>query len=419
MSNKLFFILLFSFLSLAAWSQTGSYLIDSISVQGNKRSRTDLILNELTFQSGDQVSLKEIETSLQFVKDLEFFSAVNYELQEKADSSRTLAINVRDKWTLFPILYFTGTNNSSYFMVGAMDWNFLGRGIFLQASYGLKFQDGLEPQHTFDVESIYRRIAGTPWGLSSKVSSNANAGYVFKDKMKQGTYTHRSKNLSTGLEYNYRNRIIPRIQAGYYHDHFSSYQADDALDVSTNLHRQLRYTLGINIDYLSMVDHRYRGFMASISYTFHQAFDHASFYKLESHTQYHALSENQRFFAIAQAQLSLSNAPVLLYNPTFEKVLRGSTGRNYFYPRIVGGNLEVGISPLSKKWLCLDMVLVADMAKGWNSSSGFSGDIWRYRYGAGLRFSWPGLKGGLISYDLVANEYGQLESHFGMIRFIQ
>ena len=399
-----------------AHSQSYSVVIDSISIQGNKRSSSELILNELTFAAGEEVNQEEIETSIQFIKDREFFSEVRWELQDHQDSSKILSIQVRDKWTLYPILYYSGTNESSHFMLGVMDWNFLGRGIFMMTSYSMKFQQGLDPQHAFNLEGQYKRIGGSRWGPSLNVSSNANANYILRNNMESSSYTQRSNLVSMGVDYNYNNRIIPRLTIAYCGDRFDTFLSESEEQQAE--YQQLRFEAGVDFDYLSVVDHRYKGIMAGIGYTFNHDLKLPSFSGFQGVVQAHTLSKNRRLYSVFQGQVRFSNASMMLYNPTFEGMLRGSTGKSYFYSHVAGANLELGITPVRKKWLTLDLVMVGDLARGWNTSDNFREEPWRYRYGAGVRISSPLLQGLMLCVDLVRNEYNQLEAQFGMMRFI-
>ena len=51
--------------SLNVWSQNPNYaVIDGITVEGNKRTKTKVILRELGFQTGDTVLLSELPDAL-------------------------------------------------------------------------------------------------------------------------------------------------------------------------------------------------------------------------------------------------------------------------------------------------------------------------------------------------------------------
>jgi len=416
--KKSVLMLLSLFMVVSTWSQTISWKIDSISIKGNKRSKTDLILNELTFVPGDVVDTTEVEQSIQFIRNRELFSQVEWNLVELSDTSTILDIEVRDKWTLYPILYFSGTGTSAQYRAGVMDWNFLGRGIYFLASYGLKTEDGLKPKHIFELEADYQRIGGSRWGIDFGAYSKASTGYILQDNLETGSYESNSHQLNLGMSYNHKNLIIPNFSLGYQEDLLSDITNENLQKSTWSRHRLFKVTTGIKLDLLQVVDHRNKGVSASFEYSIYRDLSRSTYSDLKATVQLHALSRNGLFFAILQGKTNLSNASELLYKPTFESFLRGSTGKAYFYNHIVGGNLELGITPIQKKWLTLDLVLVTDLGYGWNRFSENNPEPFRYRYGSGIRFSWPSMKGMLLSVDVVKNEYGQFETLFGAVRFL-
>ncbi|GAG26500.1 unnamed protein product, partial [marine sediment metagenome] len=124
--SALILLLIFAFTGFSINAQVETYRIDSISILGNKRTRSNLILSELTFKVGQDVTQEEIEQSIQFLRNRDHFSSVGWEITELPDSSIILVITVKDKWSLYPIVYYSGTEESSDILFGAIDLNFLG-----------------------------------------------------------------------------------------------------------------------------------------------------------------------------------------------------------------------------------------------------------------------------------------------------
>ena len=85
---------------------------------------------------------------------------------------------------------------------------------------------------------------------------------------------------------------------------------------------------------------------------------------------------------------------------------------------VYGFNLEAGVTPVRKKWLTMDLVCILDAGQGGKSFNTIFRETFRYRAGGGVRFSWPGFQELFLTFDLVVNEYDQLETFFGLEKFL-
>jgi outer membrane protein assembly factor BamA len=89
-------------------------IADSISVikiivQGNKRTKPQIILRELSIHRGDLLAKKDISAELKLSKQQLMNTAlfVDVELVPiQTDTTLELQVNVKERWYLFPLLYF-------------------------------------------------------------------------------------------------------------------------------------------------------------------------------------------------------------------------------------------------------------------------------------------------------------------------
>ncbi|MCX6207094.1 MAG: hypothetical protein NTZ19_12680 [Bacteroidetes bacterium] len=86
-----------------------SLTISTITVNGNKRTKGQIILRELSFFSGDFLSRKDlnekIKLSKQQLMNTSLFVDVDLVPIQK-DNTVEIQVNVKERWYLFPLLYF-------------------------------------------------------------------------------------------------------------------------------------------------------------------------------------------------------------------------------------------------------------------------------------------------------------------------
>ena len=94
--------LLFNFASLSCWAG----MVDRIVVEGNLKTRDEIILQEMYIKPGDQLSDEKIKRSQQAIMDLGLFRKVNIEV-EGEDNKHQLNVIVKEKkhdWYILPRL---------------------------------------------------------------------------------------------------------------------------------------------------------------------------------------------------------------------------------------------------------------------------------------------------------------------------
>lgn len=86
-----------------------SLTISKISVQGNKRTKAQIILRELSFFRGDYMAKKDLAAELKLSKQQLMNTSLFVDVDlvpMLTDSTAEIQVNVKERWYLFPLLYF-------------------------------------------------------------------------------------------------------------------------------------------------------------------------------------------------------------------------------------------------------------------------------------------------------------------------
>lgn len=171
-------------------SDSITYNILHIETAGNFKTKEYIILRELLFTSGDEVSLKELFFAQKRVLNLFLFNRVIFDLIGE-DNDATLLITVAEMWYVFP-LPILHLNERSWRKIsyGAelLYYNFLGRDIVLN----LRASFGYNPEMSFSYFN--------PWfGGDLRLMTNFS---VFKSHVKSLNLEHQHvEDRRTGINW--------------------------------------------------------------------------------------------------------------------------------------------------------------------------------------------------------------------------
>ncbi len=118
-----------------ALSQAGGKLIVDILIQGNHKTKNEVIERELDFAIGDTFAEKKVLNSLRKLRNLRIFEDVTIRVFEKNSNVVEVHIIVSDRWTVIPIAKLGGGGGANFYVIGAFDVNSFGRYIELGAQY--------------------------------------------------------------------------------------------------------------------------------------------------------------------------------------------------------------------------------------------------------------------------------------------
>ncbi len=147
-------------------------VIDSISIERNWLTWDAIILNELTFKTGDSVTRGQIDTSITKIWNINNFADVKYAIHIMPDGKTHLEITALDALKLKPILSLNFNPDEYYIGLGAEDANFIGSNILLKVKAGFR-----STGNDWDFK------VGVPRQLLYK-NSTLDFGYIFGNEVK-------------------------------------------------------------------------------------------------------------------------------------------------------------------------------------------------------------------------------------------
>ncbi len=171
-------------------------MIHEITIEGNKRTRDQIILRELTFLSGDTIPaddlMNQLEVSRNHVMNTGLFHEVVMNIDQWRHDSVSISITVKERWYTLPLpaanLYDRSFNvwwvehhhDSRYLQAGIRFYqkNLTGRNDQLQATalfgyqrrlelnYGLPYFDFVQ-KHGFSASTSYTQSRSFAYGIDS------------------------------------------------------------------------------------------------------------------------------------------------------------------------------------------------------------------------------------------------------------
>jgi len=143
-----------------AFSSDSSLIVSNISILGNKKTRPNIILRELTFQEGDTLLSSDLEKhtsrSRENILNTSLFNFVTINILNNSDDKLDVLINVEERWYFWPALIFKYEDRNFSAWLKAKDltktkygfsiekFNFLGRKQNLRISFLFGYAKQLE-----------------------------------------------------------------------------------------------------------------------------------------------------------------------------------------------------------------------------------------------------------------------------------
>ena len=112
-----------------------SPFVDEIKIVGLKKTKESVVLRELLFKQGDELTTAELLESIQRLKNLRIFSKVLPFIKLKKNNHVELTIEIEEKWTTIPFFNISSGGDTFYAYAGAYDINTFGRYIETGAQY--------------------------------------------------------------------------------------------------------------------------------------------------------------------------------------------------------------------------------------------------------------------------------------------
>lgn len=199
--------------AIAAESPAG--VIRRIEVTGLKRTKPQVVLQYLDIREGDAAAKVDTEELRVYLERLRIFSKVNVSLVEgtggPCKQDCTLSIEVKEKWSLFPIPVYVKYRDTEIGGAFLVESNFLGENKGLAAGALLSNRGWQALLGYTDPHIGYSRISTTMRYLTGRVFiEDANpAGQILR------SYSLMRHDFQSATGYNWRSGFFAGILAGY------------------------------------------------------------------------------------------------------------------------------------------------------------------------------------------------------------
>ena len=381
------------------------YHIDAIVVDGLFLTKPNVVTRELEFGEGEVVTRRQIEQSVQRLRNLGIFRIAEYELldrriplpdgtlPEAEQDRRILLITVDERWTLIPFGTFASSGGTLSLTTGLYDINFLGRYIQL----GGQFQH-FAGTNSFafwwaDPRFIGRRVSV---GASIAQTNRINVFYG-RDRRIEGAHLLRRRSVAASMSYEWHRWLSTGVGLSFADDVFSVDLLSDEL-----AQRELRRGLPERTDALSAsaslrfgkidansflrkgaavgigIRGAAKGFGASYGYV-----DNTM-----SFTSYLMLPLRSNFAFRAAAGTTTVKRPEYEFFVGGLGVLRGFLHRRFRGTRYWYSNAELRVPSIDTRWLVLQHIGFLDTAAV-GDTVGELGTIDGMSTGVGLRILSP------------------------------
>lgn len=249
--------ILLMLLSVAAFAQQQDdcFVVSKINVTGNKTTKLSTVNRELLFHEGDTICSDEvIKESRENLLNCTLFNFVDFYWEDNADGTKTLTINVLERWYLWPIPYlaYADRNLRSWYEADNIARLSYGFDLVYYNLWGLKHEldltiiGGYNQNYglSYDIPYLTKRQR---LGIKTSVgfTRNREVAYITEDdKVKyfkgEDEYAHESFYASVMpyyrfgcrnkafLQLNYNNRLfndsLPMLNADFFNPKGTRFQ---------------------------------------------------------------------------------------------------------------------------------------------------------------------------------------------------
>ena len=184
------------FLSAQVLFEEESVRIGNITVQGNIKTKPEIIVRELEFKTGDLVQKDQLELARKRIENLNLFNRVIFNFEDIGEQ-KDLNIVVWERWYLYPTpIFFINEHdwNKLSYGLGVFHANFRGRGENLWFAGWFGYNPGLNFSYSNRWFGGRHRLYSNFSLRSQKVESKT---LIFPDQKEY----HRSVSLLFGKKY--------------------------------------------------------------------------------------------------------------------------------------------------------------------------------------------------------------------------
>ena len=151
---------LFLFLIFAVAPVFAQDKIISVDITGLNKTKRSFVETFLDTRVGSRLDSVQVHRDVQVLRNLQLFSDVDYHISQNESGVR-VEYQCREITSLLPISNFGSIESSFWFQLGAVDYNWLGRGNTLGGYY--RYYD----RNSFETYLKSPYLFGPKWGLSA------------------------------------------------------------------------------------------------------------------------------------------------------------------------------------------------------------------------------------------------------------
>ena len=369
--------------------------IDSIVLDRNWRTRDAIILRELLFEPGMEVSPDMMQQSLDRVWNVGNFATVDWTLDSlSVPGTHIFRLTARDAFTIIPLFAFEGSNQDFRLDVGVIDNNLLGRNITGRLAYrfatferryevGLTIPRQLLPRN-MTLGLNVRQGTGTLYRWQNRTRHQGVAFDQFETKVSLGSPWHED----------YEYTVSPNLELTYLqHKTANSRLNADILPLALeDYHAQyLQMAVSENVGLINRKRHQEDRWAITTTYMLGLGLN------TESPT-YHSLTLNGAFHKLfnpvvqlsIEGQIGLTNASL----PSLQFYRGASDVRSIRTGEIAGTSyyaLKLGgfFTYINRDWFAMEHSVFLHFGQGSNSFNNLVTQKPLFALGTGLRFMTP------------------------------
>lgn len=253
------FIILLSECRVFAFEDTEpDYHIQSINIQGNQKTKREIILRELTFHIDDTLSESElknqIKQSQENIYNLLIFNRVtlNYNIDSITPKTININIEVIERWYIIPAVVIQIGHGNVNTWLAQPEWNTLTYGIYL-TFYNFRGRNerlrfigragyNYEARIIYDMPTINKN---QNFGISFDINYILNKKLAYKYVDYKQEYLHsqskplrQGTNIAVKIMFRAKHKVSQELKLGYtffqYSDTVFKYNPDFALKKNTH-----------------------------------------------------------------------------------------------------------------------------------------------------------------------------------------
>jgi outer membrane protein assembly factor BamA len=154
---------------------TDSLVINSITFEGLKKTKTTLLSSFLSNRIGTTTNAALLQSDAQQLSNLDIVAFAQYHV-DTTEQGLDIRYEVKEAFSLFPNINFGGIRGNFWYEVGITDFNFLGKGAQLTANY--RNNDG---RHNFNLYYKMPYLNNPRWGFSASLLKWASIEPLYFD----------------------------------------------------------------------------------------------------------------------------------------------------------------------------------------------------------------------------------------------